>query len=629
MTRGVNRNSPPRIAAVRALRVVAGIVGAYAAWILIVNIALWTGLVSYLVSGEHKMSTVRMSHGWAWTIWPTTAHVESFELTIDAYSYQLGLKTGPGVIDLELHELVQRRFHANSIHAQDAVAVFRFKAPEGKVSEQRRALFGPIEGVGEPVRASEPPDIPPEEDAWELELDAIDGQFSELWVNEVRFVEADVRVRGGIRTRSGALFAVHDARVDVSSAVAKMGGEAVAEGWSGALELEVAPYDPFSLKGKAVLGQLSTSGDLAAQVVNLAPAAALTKRSVSLSGGEGPLRLVFSVQEGVVARQTDVDYRTDRVTVGAKGWKGRTGLHATLTGELNGKSALRAGVDLRGAQVWRNEAGDGERITVKHVSAFAASHDTDLTKKLSLDAGHAIVTDADVPTIATFDDLVDAVTLESGSVKASYEVDLKSDGRLAHSIESKLRGVQVRKDETKIGLAADLSASATSSQDLREGKTSALDLDLHDVSLDTAKGHTDRTWVKLHRSSNVSWKGKGEVKATLRGRLDDLRVVLAHRDERQSWVERVPDLNVTKALDFIIDVKRSKGGTEIQVRKLSRPGLRIEGILSRNPKGGNRAAFRLERLGLGLTLREDGEHRIHAATDEAWMDEQRAWVREL
>ena len=594
---------------------------------LVLNLALWTGFVSWAVSGHHRMSSLKMHHGFAWVIWPTRVHVRSFSLTIDAYRYQLDLQIPDGTIDIELLALLSREVHATAVRGDDVSAVFRYKAPPGKVTDARRALFGPIEGLGEPVRAVGAPDLPSHGEAWSVDLEHIDGRFADLWVDELHFHDADVRIQGGLRTRSGDLFAVDGARVDVETAALSIDAQTVATGWSGSVELDVADYDPFSLQGKNVIGQLSGKAGLDAEVVDLAPVAAFASRPVRIHDGAGALHIGLSVRDGIVQPDTAIDYKTPSLGVAVAKWAGRGRFHASVHGQTQSRAALRGGVDLWSVSV-RRSGSEAEPIALEHVSAFAISCTRDLTRTLQLDDGHAIASGVDLPDLSIFADDLEKAEPREGSVTARYELDVRGDRRLLHELDAEVRGARVVLGDTAASVAADLHASALTSRNLDQGHTTGFDLDVHDLTLDSPKGHSRRTWVKLHEDSELRWTPDGTVEGTLRGRLDDLRVVLAHASARKSLVERVPDLDVTKPLDFVLDVHRTAGSNTVEVRKLDRPGLQIEGV-RRSRGDATRSAFRLERLRLGYTSREDGAHAVFVDTDDAWMERQADWVRAL
>lgn len=611
----------------RTLKGLAWLVGAFVAWMLILNLALWTGLVSWIVTGDYRMSSLHMKHGFAWVLWPTTVHVNDFELTIDAYRYQLALDIPKGEVDIELLALLQRRVHSSSIRGEGIRAVFRYKAPQGKVSEKRRALFGEIEHGGEPIRLAGPPNLPPVDKAWSIRLQRLDGQFSSIWVNEFQFRDADVRLVGALRIQAGNLLAVDHAQIEAKTAALDIGGEPVAKDWSGTIALDVADYDPFSMMGKDVIGQLSSDVELQASMVDISPLAALSKKNVTLRDGAGPLRVRLHLDGGVVQPQTDIDYRADRIGLGMKSWRGHAKVHVSVLGQRRKRAALRVGADLWGVTVDATD-NDVKPASIKHLSAYGVSNETDLTKKLGLDGGHAIGEGVSVPNIALFAGAISKVKPKKGSVEASFEVDLGAKGRLSHQLDAKVRGVTVVKGETTVGVGADLHAAAESSRDLSEGSTRGLDLDLHDITIDSKNGSSQRTWVKLHRDTKIKWDEDGNISGTLRGRLDDLRIVLAHAGQRTALVERVPDLEATNTLDFVIDVRKSKAGSTFQVRKLDRAGLHVEGI-RRSRKKGARAAFRLTKIMIGYTSAEDGSSKVHALANEKWMREQEAWVREL
>ncbi|MCR9164025.1 MAG: hypothetical protein ACE37F_02005 [Nannocystaceae bacterium] len=607
---------------------VATAASAFALWMLLLNLALMTGFVPWVVSGEHRMSTVRIRYDSAWVVWPTRVHVEGFELDIDAYRYQLHLDIPEGKVDVALLDLVQRRFHARSIQGEGVSGVFRFKAPEGKVSAERLAAFGPIEGMPEPVRMEGQPDLPSQEKAWGVQLDRVDGQFVDLWINELHFVGTDANLRGGLRSKSGNFFEVNGAHLDGTADELHIGGEVIATDWTNALAVDVAGYDPFSLTGRAVLGQLTVDLDVQTKISSVVPAETFIpdSKSVALFDGAGELKLHVAVTDGVLGTPTAIEYRTDRVGAKVKGWHASAGAHVTLSVD---SGTARAGADLAELRVRRAEGdSDGQPpIFAEKVEGFVATSNTDLAKgPFPLVDGRLRVPGLDVRDVAVFQGMSKSIEPRSGSATLSLVGNLVEADQLGFDVDGKLDNVVFAVKRSTVRTTVDFDLGARTSRDFSSGQVGEIDVHVGQLGVKSPNGHSNGAWVKVSGGS-IRWDGKG-VDASLRGSLDDLRPILSHVGDRKRLAELVPDLESTTPLDFDVGLEKRGEVLDISVDELARPLLSIRGF-RRSRGSASRSAFMLTRARIGFTRGEDGDSDIDLAIGKDWLSKQTQWAKEL
>ncbi|MCA9658613.1 MAG: hypothetical protein KC486_09730 [Myxococcales bacterium] len=621
------------------------LVGGYVLWMLVLNLALWTGFVPWVVSGQHRMSRIHLGYDSAWVLWPTEVHVKGLVLRIDAYRYQLELEVPEGEMDVALHELLSRRLHVHRVDADGARATFRFKAPEGQVSERRRALFGPIVGHGAPIRDAEPPELPKEGEAWELDLENINGGFSELWIDALRIVELDARLRGRLRTRAGSLFAVDGGHLDLAAGAILVGDERLAEALEGTLAVEIRDYDPFSIKGREVLKQVRADIDASARIVDLGPAQPLLPESarLHLGGGAGLLRLDVDVVDGVLQPGTSIDYGTEALMAAHTPVRGRAGVHvrAEVRREDDADEG-RLAVELCDLKLWRNdEAGDddeeeGGEKERKRAPIFAPAIEASVTTSVTDLASDAFaLTGAEVRTakaiqlreLRALAGLSDRIDPRAGSASLTLRSTLREGERLGHRAKLSVENAAVAVDRTTIRLSGDLELRGSSGLRFGAGELDTIDLDVRQLAIRSPKGHSTGAWLKVTRG-DLEW-GPATIKATLEGQLDDLRPILSHVDERNRLIERFTDHDVTKPLDFKVDLRRGEDGAlDLRVHHLRRPALHIEAF--RRSRGDrSRSAFRLTGVRIGVAVDEHGDRDADLGADAAWMERKIAWAKEL
>ena len=597
---------------------------AYALWMVILNVALATGLVPWLVSGEHRMSTVRIRYDSAWVLWPSRVHVENFELDIDAYRYQLHLDIPEGEVDVALH--------ARSIVGRRVSGVFRFKAPEGQVSDERLAAFGPVDGMPEPVRMSARPDLPDEDEAWAVELDAVDGDFVDLWINELHFAQVSANLRGALSSRAGNFFAIDGAQLEGTAEELLVGGQVLVNDWSSELTVDVEGYDPFSLTGRAVLGQLSVDLDASAKVVSLEPTRTFFEGDTdfALDGGEGSLTLRLIVAEGVLREPTALDYQTDALTVHVQDWVGRTRAHVTASvGSGQGPGRVRAGTDLLDVRVRRaDEEFDGKPpIFAQKIEGFIATSSTNLVDDaFTIVDGRLRAPKVEVRDIAVLRGVSESVEPRSGSVSLSLLGNFVESDEIGIDLDGKLDNVVFAVDRSTVRTTVDFDLGLRSSPDFSEGRVGKLDIHVGQLGVKSPKGHSNGAWVDVSGGS-LRWDAEG-IEANVRGKLDDLRPILSHADERVRLVELVPDLESTTPLDFEVGLRKRGDVLDISVDRLTRPLLSIQGF-RRSRGDAARSAFLIDRARVGLTRSESGDRDIDLAVDEDWLPQQTQWAKGL
>ncbi|MCA9695854.1 MAG: hypothetical protein KC636_40125, partial [Myxococcales bacterium] len=336
-------------------------------WMLLLNMAVWTGLIAWAASGEHRMSTVDVAYESGWALWPTRVHVRDLRLRIDGYRYQLELTVPAGTVDVSLPELLSRRFHARRITGEGVRAIVRTKAREGARSAAREEAFGSIAGLDAPVLDAEPPNLPPLDEAWEVEIDALDAHVVELWVNELHFEDLDARASGGLRAQVGHFFAVDGARLSLRDGTLVIAGEPLADGLSGEVTGDIDGFDPYGEEGTTALEELSSEVQLDAHVLSLAALEPVLPSDgpVWLAGGAGSLSVRAGVDDGALTPGSGIDYKTRALRVRGSELRGRARAHGSLT--VSGASAsprARLALTLERVRVHAGESDDGEAAIV-------------------------------------------------------------------------------------------------------------------------------------------------------------------------------------------------------------------------------------------------------------------------
>lgn len=385
MTIGAPRSIWDRLP--RGARRIAGLaVSVYLGWLFVVNLALWSDLPAWAVTGERPRSTVQLEYGWAWCVWPTRIHVSDFHLAVDTWKWQMDLQVPAGEVDVAVWALVNREFRAREIEVDGADVVFRSKLEESEDDLDRLRAFGPMpEGFPHAVRRRSPPEDPPFDEAWRIQLASVTGRLDRLWLNELR-AELDAEIVGSLDVLTNYAFALEPTRLDVRNGTFWIGPQRVLENLQGRLDIDVSDYNTNALEGRPVLRQVSVLLDATARSTGLAWTEAFLDNAplTPTGGGAGPIEVDAVFGSGVLQPGSFIRYRTEALEVRAHAmtWQAAAEVVAEVTPHAQG---LRTEVSVDASDLAVYVA--ATRIpwmTARSFEAFVAFGSADLAEPWSL-----------------------------------------------------------------------------------------------------------------------------------------------------------------------------------------------------------------------------------------------------
>src|SRR5688572_1383616 len=322
-----------------ARRVLLVIVAAVATWLLAVNGTLWTGIVERAVSGQKLRANVVLEHGFAWCIWPTRVHVRDLSLRVDGHSWQLDLHIDRATLDLSLAELLTRRFYVTDLDSYGTDIVRRAK--RDALDEDTLALLPPMRDRPEPIRADEPPPIPPADRAWTVELARARFDLDRVWIDGMR-AEVDASLAGSMFVVAGRAFAAPAARLDVDDAIAFLGDELLASSIRGRVVLGLDPHDHTEVTGRDVLRQMRGLVELRAAVADLDAVRRWLPASTRRTHARGDLVVDASLWSGVLLPGASARYHSPHATtrVGSTRVTAAVDLYATIAARSRAEIAI-------------------------------------------------------------------------------------------------------------------------------------------------------------------------------------------------------------------------------------------------------------------------------------------------
>ena len=251
----------------------------------VVLMILAAGAVLYLVAANALLRTrllrdlvsegpdVELEYTSAYSVWPGRVHVRELALEVQDYDLQLAVAADSALVEVSLHDLLFRRFHADRVSLLGLSFRLRHKVDPVDAERPWVAAYPSIRGFADPpLHVGERPPPTPDEEyrLWQIALDDVQAELRELWMLEYRYVGAG-NLRGGFVLQPGRHFEVFPARVELAHGELSVGDEVAAARLNLGLDARIAFTDVRENPGAAfvdgIFGQvaLDASGlDLAA-----------------------------------------------------------------------------------------------------------------------------------------------------------------------------------------------------------------------------------------------------------------------------------------------------------------------------------------------------------------------------
>jgi hypothetical protein len=309
-------------------------------YLVAANLALRTRLLRDVLSDGPD---IELDYASAYSVWPGLVHVRNFSLEVQNHDVQLSVAADSGVLDVSLHELLLRRFHATNVDVHGLSYRFRHKVTPDAARTARVAAYPSIRGFEDPpVYGGEekPPKPPTRAGVWQITLEDIAAEVGELWIQEYRFVGAG-RLQGGFQLEPGARFQVYSSSLALDHGELSVGdvlatAHVELQASASIEDTEVVTFDP-ALLVEHLSGRLA----LTAPGLNLA---ALDSRAAERpswrAAGRGDLSLSASVTRGRLDPASSAELHAKAFTLTAP------------FGDLSGVITSRVDVEPGGRLEW-------------------------------------------------------------------------------------------------------------------------------------------------------------------------------------------------------------------------------------------------------------------------------------
>jgi len=302
--------------------------GLFAVYVLIANLILKTSL---LKDFAHTSDELRVDYDSAYSVFPGRIVVRNLTVRFEDYNVEFEIAVERGTLDVSLHELFQKRFHALRVDAKNVAYRMRHKLSRVGSEGPRIAAYPRIPGFPDPplFRGKRPPPIPDEQyDLWEVVVEGVNADVKEIWILEYRYRGPGV-ARGSFRVRPARTYAVEGATLELLGGRLTLGEAVVAQRARVKLDAKVTHSETQRLSGLAPFRHISGSvhgtfegTDLSFLDAYLAPRAGLSAR--------GPARVQLGVrlEHGAVAKGSRLLVESSDAVVSASGFavRGKAGV---------------------------------------------------------------------------------------------------------------------------------------------------------------------------------------------------------------------------------------------------------------------------------------------------------------
>lgn len=196
-------------------------------YLILANVLLQSRIIRDIVSeGPDR----ELRYASAYSLWPGRVRFERLELVAQDHNVQFAVGVQAGSVDVSLHELFFKRFHAVRLSLEGLSFRFRHKVHAVGDNRSRVEAYPPIAGYPDPplYAGPKPPRQPGEEDElWRIELENIGAELAELWLQELRYLGPG-SVDGGFELAPGRYFEVFSSDVKLAGGALTSGDRVVA-----------------------------------------------------------------------------------------------------------------------------------------------------------------------------------------------------------------------------------------------------------------------------------------------------------------------------------------------------------------------------------------------------------------
>lgn len=613
----------------------------------------WVAVATAVIATYPVFTTLALSCGWverwisgddvkvevdnpAWTLWPGTVHAKAIRVYVNGNT-QMTLSVADATVDVALMELLNRRFHANSLRADDIRFRLRTRVPASRKDAPYVAAFPPMPElpgdtgiVREDDKKKEKEDDEDDSKKWTVRIDDIDASMSELWFLQYRY-QGHGRVRGGFM-KGPKRFLVDNSIQELAPGTLSFGEkQVISQNLRGHVRGRIPEVTPEGLGVLGIFGVVDADIELDGDLVSLAHLGAYVD-DLRVEAGAGPLTIRLGMQAGKLNPSTTIRFKTNDVRVLGDGWGIQSDAElAAFVGAAEHVTAgnpgelprLRARAKLSTLS-WAEGTSSPFTLQLHNHEESAALSARQIDRHTTLGdfrLGFPAITSNDLDDLDNLLGPKRRIDANSGQLRGNLLLTLSKRGSLEGPLRLRFDGASVDFLGLSVGGDGRLEGWLDVDPRARAAAIGKLSAELREVTLRAGDAHVRNWWMRLEspRVSAVGWPPE-RLTADLSIVAKDaepILVALAKKDEIPDVVAKVANLDDIRAdarlrkrpgvFDIVLDDVESDvvdlSGRVLLERKHNRVALVVGG----------------KRLSLGI-YRNGGDTELEAQADAEWLN---------
>jgi hypothetical protein len=220
-------------------------------YLMVANVVLKTSLLKDFAASSDDL---RVDYSSAHSVLPGRVEVRDLRVRFHDRNVEFLISVDEGSLDVSLHELAVRRFHALRVDAKKVGYRMRHKVSRVGKEGPRLAAYPPIPGFKDPPlyekgQTTPAPPIPDEEyDLWDVQVEGVHAEVAEVWILEYRY-QGPGLATGSFRVKPARYYEVTGATLDLRGGTLTLGADTVAKQATLAIDCTVTGSDPQKLHG--------------------------------------------------------------------------------------------------------------------------------------------------------------------------------------------------------------------------------------------------------------------------------------------------------------------------------------------------------------------------------------------
>ncbi|MEI9941950.1 MAG: hypothetical protein WDO69_32445 [Pseudomonadota bacterium] len=288
------------------------------AYPVLVTLALWTGVVEWMLKSEDLRVEIQNP---AYTIWPGKVHMKNVRILVNGTT-QFILEGQDLVLNLRLLELVKRRVHVTKLAAHDVIYQMRVQVKDTKNIERRVKAYPPLPGLpgANVIHEATAKQTEKEDPDWTVNVEGLDIAVKELWFFEYRYLGTG-HLRGGFVVGPNVM-QVQTAVQDLGPGELRFGAnETIATGLQGQITADIPKLNPKEHADASFMELVTARVNLRTDIESMTNIGSYFEaEKLEISKGKGPLAVDLYLDRGKLGSKSHLYYQTDAINLKGVGF---------------------------------------------------------------------------------------------------------------------------------------------------------------------------------------------------------------------------------------------------------------------------------------------------------------------